>query len=336
MTRQFLPAVLVTLMLTSPAWAQGTVAPHPREIRGQIRLADGRPAPAGIAVYLEMLYGGGAAGQTQTDSSGKFDFQQLPQAVYEVHIRAVGYERDYQTVDLISITQGYISFVLKPEATSKAPVVPPEGPGAMVSAADANIPDSARKSFEAAEQLLQSGKDFDKSMALLKKATSEYPQYSQAYLVMGVAYSSRKNWSEAETALQQAIKANEKNAAAYVALGAVKNELQHYDDSAKYLLKAVQLAPDSADAHFELGRTYCGLANWQAADEQMGKANQLRPGNAEQHIMLGNILLRERNAPGALKEFQEGLRLDPQGPLAEPTRQMIERIQTALKQAENK
>jgi hypothetical protein len=47
---------------------------------------------------------------------------------------------------------------------------------------------------------------------------------------------------------------------------------------------------------------------------------------------MGNILLREHNAEGALKEFKEALRLDPTGPTAEPTQQMIARIEAALQQ----
>ena len=305
-------------------------------IRGQVRLPNDRPASQGIAVTLEMRGGGGAAAQTQTDQSGKFDFGTLPVAFYEVHIRALGYQEDYQDANLNMMPQAYLTFSLHPDPSSKQPAVPPEGPRAAVSAIDAGVPDSARKNFEAAEQLLQSGSDFDKALTLLRKATSEYPQYSQAYLVMGVAYSSRQNWSEAEKSLQQAIKANENNPAAYVALGAAQNEQKKYDEANKYLLRAVQLAPESADAHFELGRSYYALQNWQAADMELTKANSLRPNNAAQHVFLGNVLLRERNAPGALKEFQEALRLDPTGPMAEAVKQVIQKIQTALQASQDR
>ena len=83
---------------------------------------------------------------------------------------------------------------------------------------------------------------------------------------------------------------------------------------------------------FELGRAYLGLGRWDAAGQHVAKANQLRPDDPQQHVVLGNIMLRERNADGALKEFQEALRLDPKGPIAEPTRQVIARIEAAIKQ----
>jgi tetratricopeptide (TPR) repeat protein len=256
--------------------------------------------------------------------------------MYEVHVRAVGYQPDYQLVDVLAIPTAYVAFVLKPDKSSNASAVPPEGPGASISAVDANVPESARKELESAQQLLTQGKDVDKGIALLKKAVAEYPQYSQAYVLMGVAYSSQKKWNEPEKSLHKAVEANQDNAAAYLALGAVDNETKSYAEANKYLTKAVQMAPDSADAHFELGRSYWGLGNWQLADQEVTKANQLRPDNAAQHVVMGNILLRERNATGALKEFQTAVQLDPNGPMAQPTRQMIDRIETALKQAESK
>jgi hypothetical protein len=45
---------------------------------------------------------------------------------------------------------------------------------------------------------------------------------------------------------------------------------------------------------------------------------------------LGNIALRKRDAPGALKEFQEYLKLDPKGPMAEGTQAMVKKIQDSL------
>jgi hypothetical protein len=61
------------------------------------------------------------------------------------------------------------------------------------------------------------------------------------------------------------------------------------------------------------------------------KAIQLRPASAGEHLLRGNVLLRKRDATGALKEFQDVLRLDPKGPMAAPTTEMINRIENVLK-----
>jgi Flp pilus assembly protein TadD len=323
--------VLLVLFASLVGEAQTSQQPSMRsgQIRGQVRYADGRPAVMGLAVYVEGRTGG-MNDQTQTDRQGKFEFIQVPPGIYVVRVRAPGYLSDSQEVDLSTIPMGYVTFVLKGDPKSPGPSVPPEGPGGALSAVDAAAPAEARKNFESGRDLLTRGKDIDKSVALFQKAISEYPQYSEAYLLMGVAYSSQKNWSDAEKALQKCIELNKNNPAALVAIGAAENEQKDYSDAEKHLTQAVALAPGSADAHFELGRAYWGLQRWSDADQHVAKANALRSDNSAQHVLMGNIMLRERNAEGALKEFKEALRLDPTGPLAEPTKQIVAKIENAL------
>lgn len=233
----------------------------------------------------------------------------------------------------MGIPTAYLTFELKPKPSSKDPAIPPGGPGARISAADLNAPDEARKDLESGRKLLSEGKKLDRSIEFFKKAIALYPQYSEAHFLLGVAYSSQKNWDDAEKSLQKAVDLNRDNSAAYVALGSVENEKRNYSDAAKYLTRAVELAPESADAHFELGRAEWGLGHWDVAEQHVARANRLRPTSAGQHILMGNILLRERNAEGALSEFNEALRLEPKGPMADATRQLVARIETALKQA---
>lgn len=324
------------LLTICPAtlWPQ-TRNVHPVEIHGRVLLSNGQPAPVGTVVTLETP-GGGFNGQAQTNSQGKFEFPQMTPAVYDVHVRAFGYLPESQTMDMTNMPSAYLNFTLKLDPSRKESPIPPGGPGESISAPlDPDAPDDAKKDLDAGRTLLSSGKDVNKSIELFKKAITRYPQYSEAYLLMGVAYSSQKKWDDAEKALQKTIELNKSAGGAYVALGSVENERKEYAQAEKYLLKAVELAPNSADAHFELGRAYWGLQRWDVADQHVSKANELRPGSAGQHVMLGNIMLRERDAVGALKEFKQAVQVDPQGPLAPPAQQMVDKIEAALKQSES-
>ena len=327
-------AVTVLILSSFQVWAQRSQSVHPVEVHGRITLPGGRPAPVGTLVTLESP-GGGFNGQAQTDSQGKFSFSQMTPAIYELHVRAFGYLPESQTVDLTVSPSAYLNFTLKPDSSRKDVVVPPGGPGETINAPlDPDAPDDARKDLEDGRHLLSGGKELDKSIDLFQKAIQRYPQYSEAYLLMGVAYSSQKKWDDAEKALQKTIELNKNAGGAYVALGSVENEKKEYSEAEKHLLKAVELSPNSPDAHFELGRAYWGLQRWDVADQHVSKANQLRPNDAGQHVMLGNILLRERDAVGALKEFKQAVQVDPKGPLASPSQQMVDKIEAALKQAE--
>jgi tetratricopeptide (TPR) repeat protein len=74
------------------------------------------------------------------------------------------------------------------------------------------------------------------------------------------------------------------------------------------------------------------LGKWQEAEPHAHKAITINKDFAPSHVLMGNIYLRHRDARSALSEFQEYLRLDPQGEHAEPVKQMVDRIQKALGQ----
>jgi hypothetical protein len=50
------------------------------------------------------------------------------------------------------------------------------------------------------------------------------------------------------------------------------------------------------------------------------------------HVLMGNVFLREKNGNSALAEFQEYIRLDPDGEQAPAVRDMVARLQKALAQ----
>jgi len=190
--------------------------------------------------------------------------------------------------------------------------------------------------LEKRKELLSKGTDVGKSIQLFKKAVAAYPSYSEAYLLMGVAYGRQNRWSGASTALNRGIGINPKYTAAYLTLGAFDNQQNKFADAEKPLVKAIDLNSDSADAQLELARAYLGLGRWQDADPHAAKAVELRPENADGHLILGNILLRKRDGPGALREYKESLRLAPNGPLSEPIRQMVAKLEAALNGSQEK
>src|SRR5579864_7454073 len=225
-----------------------------------------------------------------------------------------------------------IESIMKHRGTENA--VLPAHPEATISVVEAAIPAQARKDLSVGKQLLEKGQDLDKGIQLLQKAAQEYPKYAEAYLLMGIAYGHQNKWSDASSALDRAIEIDPKYTAAYLALGALNNQQKKFAEAETPLLKAVELNPDSADVQLQLARTYWGLNRWQDADSHAQKAVQLAPNIAEGHVLLGNILLRKQDAPGALREFKESLRLVPNGPLAEPTRQVVSKIEAALKSSQ--
>jgi tetratricopeptide (TPR) repeat protein len=102
-----------------------------------------------------------------------------------------------------------------------------------------------------------------------------------------------------------------------------------YAEAETALLRGLELDPEAADGHYELAKTYWVLGRVQDAETHAAKAVSLQPALAGAHVLLGDINLHKRDAQGALKEYKEALRLDPKGPMAAATQQMVNKIEQA-------
>lgn len=272
----------------------------------------------------------GLVGQSQTDSQGKFAFSQIPREVYVVKARHPGYREALQRVDLSTSPTAFVSIELQPLPQDAPPVVPPGGPGARVSVELLSAPEDARKELEIGNKLLLDRQDPGASISHFRKAIQIHPSYAQAHLLLGGAYMDLGKWKDAQAALEKAIGLDDKLATAHLALGTCHNQQGNFAAAEKPLVRGLELNPESAEGHYELGRVYWALGRWPEAEPHARKTASLRPELAAVHVLLGNIMLRKRDAQGALTEFKEYLRLEPKGSLAAPTREMVGKIEKAL------
>lgn len=294
-------------------------------IHGQVRYAQGQAAGQGIMILLERAVGGVVA-QTQTDSQGKFSFRQIPQDTYTIKIHQAGYRDAFEQADLTIGPTANLMIELQPLPGTASPAVPA---GGRISVQELSIPPDALKEIEQGQSLLEKN-DAEKSISHFRKAVQLDASYAQAHLLLGTAYLFLNKCKEAQPALEKAIQLDDKLAAAHIALGACFNQQGNFAAGEKPLLRGLELNPDSPEGQYELGRTYWALGRWQEAEPHARRAIALRADYAAAHVLTGNILLRKRDAAGALREFQEYLRLEPAGPLAAPTREIVAKIEKAL------
>ena len=295
------------------------------QIRGQVFYSDGRPAGEGIRVVLEPSAGGER--ELQTDKQGKFVFEGLSPTRYTVRVEMPGYIGNTQSFDMSVMSSAYATLTLRPVPAAGASV-PASG---VVSVLPSDMPESAKNEFHAGYTIITSGKDYGKAVPHFKKVTEAYPKYAPAYMLLGTAYAQSGKDNDAIAPLQKAIELDPKLGDSYTVLGRIYNQEKKYPEAEQNLTKAVELLPTSYDAQYELGRALFFQQKAVEAQPHAEAALKTNPNSAPAHVLMGNILLRERNAEGALKEYQEAVRLDPKGPMAEPTKQMIDKIQTALK-----
>jgi tetratricopeptide (TPR) repeat protein len=313
--------VLFIILISTGAWAAF--------IKGQVFYQDGRMADH-IVVRLrsdKITY----MDEQTTDPMGKFDFDGLTPSIYVLTIEGQGFKPYSALIDLSMSKMWNDRITLQPDRPHDAKTVPPEGANATLNAQEAEVPAAARKEYEAGQKSVNEKHDADGGIKHYRKAIQLYGKYSDAYLALGLLYLDLQKFEDAQGALQTANEINPNAPGGYMALGTMYNLQKKYDDAEKALTRGLQLNPDVPLGQYELSKTYWAMGKWQDAEPHAQKAAELSPTMAPVHVLLGNIALRKQDTLGALKEFKEYLRLDPNGPMAVGVTQMIQKIEASQK-----
>jgi Flp pilus assembly protein TadD len=309
------------------------------EINGQVRFVDGGAPAENVLVRLESYDGGGSISEAFTDRLGKFRFSGLQPAQYSVRVHHAGYSDAQQTVDMQTQSRGLVFLQLAREASNVTTK-------SVTGTVDANVPAAAQKEFDkGVTALADGGKDKTAFAArCFEKAVSLYPKFVEARLKLGTAYMDLGQWEKAEKALLSTIEVDAAAYNAFFALGEIYLRQDKLAEAEKILLKGLAIQEHSYLGHLNLARVY-----WQKAHaikdlaearpsleksyEEVKRALNLNPELAGAHLLKGNLLLRVSRPTDALTEFNEYLRLDPNGPFAAETRTLVEKIRKATAQS---
>jgi Flp pilus assembly protein TadD len=331
MSRLRFAVILLTLVVwSSNGFSQQRDSPRPStfslEINGMVRLVQGGAPADKVMVRLVSYEVGGPLQEVFTDRTGKFRFSGLSPAQYVVTVSAPGYKSVEQHVDLQTASSNYVMFQLAPDNSARGSSS--GSPGVT----DATAPAAARKEYEKANEEMQKPNQagLNEAIGHLEKAVSIYPKFLAAQLELGTAYVDAREFDKAETALKKATEIDKKKPNAYFALGRLYELQKKYPEAEKTLQEGLKLDEKSWQGHFNLGHVYWDMGNWAKAGPHVGRALQLKPDLAEGHLLAGNILLKARQPENALTEFNEYLRLAPQGEYAEQARALSQKIKAAL------
>lgn len=205
---------------------------------------------------------------------------------------------------------------------------PPDGK----SAASQRNPEAAQQAEADGEQLLFRKNDLKGAIESFKKSIKLDPSFERGYMMLGVAYMQAGQWGDAQWAFEEVSRLDPDDVRACVGIGSALNEQKDYTGAQKTLLHCMELKANSAEAEYELGRSLWGLNKWDAAEIHVQKAIGFNKDYAEPHFLMGNLLLRREEAEGALAEFREYLRLDPDGTQAREVRDVVAKLEAALKE----
>jgi len=304
------------------------------EINGQVRFVEGGAPAENVLVRLESYEGGGSISEAFTDRLGKFRFTGLQPAQYSVRVRQSGYRDTQQNVDLQTSSRGLVMLQLAKEDSPSS--------SSVIGTIDVKIPAAAQKEFDKGVASLNAGGK-DKTAAATRyfeKAIEIYPKFVEARLKLGTAYMDLADWEKAEHALLQTLEVDGKAVNALFALSEIYLRQNKLTEAEQILNKGLAIEDRSYTGHLNLARV-----NWERARqtkdlnqakpaleksyEEVKRALILNPELAGAHLLKGNLLLRVARTNEALVEFDEFLRLQPTGPLADETRTVVDKIKKA-------
>lgn len=294
------------------------------EISGQIRSPDGRKTVEFVSVRLERA-GGSLVDQKITDSMGRFRFSGLNQGQYVVSAKSPGFSVSPQTVDLNRfIPRAFLPLQLVPETSLFASKN--TGRSAVI---NANIPEKARNEMEKAQASLALKKT-DEVILHLEKALSLFPEFLDAQMLLGSTYMGLGDIVKAEAAFRMALKSDPKSVDARVSLGEVHRRQKNYPKAEQFLLEALKLDDEAWVAHYTLARVYWETNEIVKAGRQIGRTIQLNPQFAEAHLLGGNVFMKIGMPENALVEYEEYLRLAPNGQSVASTKDLVQKIRRSL------
>src|SRR5262245_22799190 len=268
--------VLQIVVLAIPGSAQG---PRGESLRGWVRIAGSMRAPERADVRILSR---GVLVDSQILLDGTFEFSRLPEGQYTVVVDAPGYA---STTTTVIVPRDFAIMVEVHTRSSR------DGKASTVSAAELQVPRSARQEFERAQKKVRQN-DCKGALENLHKAAQLFSGYAEAHSAMGDCYSRLDNFdqakqefrravaltpslypvlsladllvregklSEADELLTDAIQRNPSDGDGYAGLAQVRFEEQRFDDAEKLSQKAHEQAHHNANVHLFLAKLYLHL-----------------------------------------------------------------------------
>ena len=328
-----LTLTLTAGLIVALAQVQSGPAVTTVEVHGQVRFTEGGAPAYNVLVRLESFDGGGSISEAFTDRLGKFQFSGLPPAQYSIRVHQPGYRDTQQNVDLQTSSSGFVMLQLSRDSANAS---------STTGSIDARTPPAAQKEFDKGVVALE-GNDKDHiatAIRYFEKAIAIYPQFVEARLKLGTACMDLEQWEKAEQALLATVEIDQQAANAFFALGEIYLRQNKLAVAENALTKGLAIDDRSFLGHLTLARV-----NWERARqikdlvdakpaleksyEQVKRSLELNPNLGPAHLLKGNLLLRVARTTDALVEFDEYLRLEPNGAFATETRALVDKIRKA-------
>lgn len=185
----------------------------------------------------------------------------------------------------------------------------------VVSVHTLSIPDKARNDFNKGVRHLTQ-KDWAASVPDFQHAIKSFPNFFEAYDLLGVAQLAMQNWTDAETAFRQSIELSHGTyGPPHFGLGLILCiDHKQYADAEAAVREGLDVDPADAAGHFALAWVLYTMSRFNDAEQSAREAVRRKPSFAEPYLLLAQIHLRLNGFAAAVDDLDGYLKLDPNGP----------------------
>ena len=132
--------------------------------------------------------------------------------------------------------------------------------------------------------------------------------------------------------LKDIVKKDPKNLSAWVELGNLYFDSDQPKEAIEAYSQYLAIKPDNPDVRTDMGIMYRKLGEFDRAIEEFKKAAQSDPKHVNSRYNLGMVLLHDKqDIKGAIKAWEEYLKVDPKSERAERVRTQMEKMKKMVK-----
>lgn len=307
-------ACLAIVLLASSALAQleTNMVSH---LKLRLKFTNGGCDPT---AHVQLMGTSGPPLDGRPNEQCEVDFTNLPSGTYHVEISGQGFS---PTDEFITTTD--LSTDLEVEIKGRNDPMTAAPAGAMVSAADLNVPAKALKEFDKSNALINR-QDFPKAIQSLNRAIAIYPSYAAAYNNLGAIYARLGDRDKEREALQKAISLDGHLAPAYLNLGRMHIAARDFPAAEDALHQAVANNPTDPIGLVLL--SYCQLQDHHLDDAiaSSHRAHALKGEHSSAHLIAAKSFEQKHDAPGAIAELELFLKEEPTGERAVQARKDLQ------------
>jgi tetratricopeptide (TPR) repeat protein len=299
------------------------------EIFGTVLLEVGKH-PIGDVIVSVRSVAGGPFASVLTDSSGHFQIRGLTPGNYEIVLEEPGYEPTRASLQLYGASQP-LELYLRASHLS-----PRRRTDYAVSARELRIPDKARKAFQSGMERLAKT-DTAGSRTQFARAIAAFPDYYEAYYLLGVAELRLGRDQEAADAFQKAIDLSSgRYAWAQFSLGLVLCRHRAYGEAESVIRRGLEVDSNSAIGQFFLSIVLFEQNHLEEAEQSAREALLRNPGLAVAYLTLADVHGSKHQFAMQLHDLDAYLKLVPDGPAHKRIREVREVVQGMVSKAKDR